>query len=173
MSIDRRTALAAAGWAALGARRAQAQQPARFFTPQESELLDLVSEMILPADQHSPGAHAAGVSQYISLIAANSPPKEQQRWRSGVQAFAQFAEKSHGKPFQALDPAQRAAVLAALAREEAHPETEAGRFFADMKQITVFAYYTSRTGLVDELEYKGNQAMSSFPACAQPIKGQA
>ncbi|MCC6393800.1 MAG: gluconate 2-dehydrogenase subunit 3 family protein [Bryobacterales bacterium] len=173
MSIDRRAAIAVAGWATLETRLARARQPDRFFTPREMELLDLVSEMILPADQHSPGARAAGVSEYIHLIAANSPPKDQQRWRSRVQAFAQYAEKSQGKPFQTLGPAQRKAVLASLAPEESHPQTEAGHFFADLKQITVFAYYTSRIGLLDELEYKGNQAMSAFPACAQPIKGHA
>ncbi|MCZ2148526.1 MAG: gluconate 2-dehydrogenase subunit 3 family protein [Bryobacterales bacterium] len=173
MSINRRAAIAVAGWAALETRLARARQPARVFTPREVELLDPVSEMISPADRHSPGARAAGVSEYIHLIAANSPPEDQQRWRGRVQAFAQFAEKSQGKPFQALGPAQRKAVLASLAPEESHPRTEAGHFFADMKQITISAYYTSRIGLPDELEHKGNQAMSVFPVCAQPIKGHA
>jgi hypothetical protein len=113
------------------------------------------------------------VSQYIDLIAANSPPRDQQQWRSRLQAFAQFVEKTQGKPFQALSPAQRKAVLVALAPKEAHPETGAEHFFADMKEITLFAYYTSRIGLLEELEYKGNQGMSAFPACAHPVKGQA
>ncbi len=34
-----------------------------------------------------------------------------------------------------------------------------------IKEITVRAYYTSRAGLVDALEYKGNAYLTEFPGC--------
>jgi hypothetical protein len=37
-----------------------------------------------------------------------------------------------------------------------------------IKDMTVHAFYTSRVGLVDVLEYKGLAYLSEFPACTHP-----
>jgi hypothetical protein len=37
-----------------------------------------------------------------------------------------------------------------------------------IKQTTVFAFYTSRAGLIDNLEYQGNAYLTDFPACTHP-----
>jgi gluconate 2-dehydrogenase gamma chain len=42
------------------------------------------------------------------------------------------------------------------------------RFFRLLKNLTADGYYTSRAGLVDELGYKGNAALPSFPSCTVP-----
>jgi hypothetical protein len=34
--------------------------------------------------------------------------------------------------------------------------------------MTVFAFYTSKAGLVDNLEYKGNAYLTDFPGCTHP-----
>jgi hypothetical protein len=34
-----------------------------------------------------------------------------------------------------------------------------------MKDLTVDGYYTSYSGLVEELGYRGNQMLASFPGC--------
>src|SRR5262249_32603109 len=45
---------------------AKARTPAHsFFTPAEFEMVDELSELIIPADEHSPGARAAKVAEYI------------------------------------------------------------------------------------------------------------
>jgi hypothetical protein len=46
----------------------------------------------------------------------------------------------------------------------AEPGTEAA-FFRDIKNLTCDGYYTSKSGLVEELGYSGNMAMGSFPGC--------
>lgn len=43
-------------------------QPLKFFTEEENKTVVEMSERIIPADEHSPGAKAAGVSQYIDLV---------------------------------------------------------------------------------------------------------
>ena len=40
------------------------------------------------------------------------------------------------------------------------------RFFQDLKRLTVAGYYTSRIGILDELEYKGNRVRQDFTGCA-------
>lgn len=51
------------------------------------------------------------------------------------------------------------------------PETDADlpvRFFRLMKNLTADGYYTSRVGLLQELEYPGNRALAQFPSCSVP-----
>src|SRR6267378_6832412 len=45
-----------------------ATEGARFFDPQEMETIDAISDLIIPTDEHSPGAKSAGVSGFIDLM---------------------------------------------------------------------------------------------------------
>ena len=40
----------------------------RFFNHQEMETIAAISDLIIPTDEHSPGATAAGVSDFIDLM---------------------------------------------------------------------------------------------------------
>lgn len=42
------------------------------------------------------------------------------------------------------------------------------RFFRLVKNLTADGYYTSRSGLLEELRYAGNTALGAFPACTVP-----
>ena len=68
--------------------------------------------------------------------------------------------------FLDLPPAEQNATLTRLAAVEKTPTTPAEHFFADMKKATLFGYYTSQTGLIEELGYKGNAVLNGFPGCA-------
>jgi hypothetical protein len=169
MDIDRRTTLALLGAGVLRARLATAQHQAhalkadakayklQFFTTQENDLLDRVAEMILPADEHSPGAHQAKVSLYIDLVVANSPDSKKREWKERLTAFA--------REFGNLAGPDQAAMLNRLAKAEKKPDSPPEHFFADLKAATLFAYYTSQIGLVKELGYMGNAVMPGFPGC--------
>ncbi len=181
MKMNRRTALALVG---IGATRAGAQAthqhapkpkvtPAadyklQFFTAEEDALLDRVTEMILPADEHSPGAHEALVSRHIDFVVANSPEQTKSEWRARLAAFEKLAQEKYGQPFLRLGEAEQAALLELLATNERNPRTPAEHFFRDLKQATLFAYYTASVGLLQELGYKGNQVLDSFPGCPHP-----
>src|SRR5436190_12606137 len=56
--------------------------PRAFFTPDELALVDELSELIIPTDDHSPGARAAKVAAYIDARLADAW-EEQDRtdWR--------------------------------------------------------------------------------------------
>lgn len=167
--MDRRAALQWIGLGIAASRIGIAQEHAhalkaqpgnyklQLFTPAEDRLIDHVAELIIPADDHSPGASAAGVSKFIDLVAANSPAKTQAGWKAGVAAMGNFL---------ALSPADQKTTLDKLSAAEKNPSTAAERFFADMKKTAIFAYYTSQVGLIQELGYKGNAALAEFPACA-------
>jgi hypothetical protein len=44
------------------------------------------------------------------------------------------------------------------------------QFFHELKRWTVRGYYTSKIGIHDELEYKGNRVLTEFVGCDEPAK---
>src|ERR1700759_1572542 len=56
----------------------------QFFTEEESHLLDQLMEMIIPADDHSPGAHEAQTNLFADLMVATGNDAVKQQWRDGI-----------------------------------------------------------------------------------------
>lgn len=131
--------------------------PGRFLTTAEHALLDELTELIIPADDHSPGARAAQVADYIDGRLAESLETDvQTSWRAGLQAVDALARELAGKAFLEAAPDQRVAVLTRMAAGEADPKTPVERFFRDLKHWTARGYYTSKVGIHMDQEYKGN-----------------
>ena len=139
---------------------AKAPSPSRkplFFTPAEFALVDEMSDMIIPTDQQSGGARAAGVAIYIDARMAEAFEKDQpQRWRTGIAAVEALSREMHGKTFMASTPEQRLALLTRIAAAESDPKTDAEKFFGEIKGSTIRTYYTSKIGIHDDQQYKGN-----------------
>ena len=128
-----------------------------FFTPAEFALVDEMSDMIIPTDQQSGGARAAGVAIYIDGRMAEAFEKDQpQRWRTGIAAVEALSREMHGKTFMASTPEQRLALLTRIAAAESDPKTDAEKFFGEIKGSTIRTYYTSKIGIHDDQQYKGN-----------------
>lgn len=131
----------------------------RFLTPAEFALLDELTELIIPADDQSPGARAALVAGYIDIRLAESlEPECQGLWRSGLQAVDALSSELTGKALLAASPAERVAVVTRMAAGESAPRTLVERFFNELKRWTVRGYYTSKIGIHLDQQYKGNVA---------------
>ena len=167
--LSRREALKITAGAALAAPLVAAAAPAarpRFFTPAELALVDELTEMILPADAHSGGARAAKVAAFIDgrlAEAVLAPDLEaQKRWREGLARVNALAQEMHGAAFLGLPPEQRLAVLTRMAAHESEPKAPEEQFFRELKGRTIHGYYTSRVGIHDEMEYKGNTLQDEY-----------
>lgn len=138
-------------------------KPARFFTPEEWALVDELSELIIPTDDHSPGARAAKVADYIDgELAETWEEKQKQEWREGLQRIEQLSTEMHGQSFLKTSHDQRIALLTRIAENEEHPQKPEEKFFVELKSRVAHAYYTSKIGLRQELEYKGNTYLREF-----------
>jgi hypothetical protein len=134
-----------------------------FFTPDELALVDELSELIIPTDDHSPGARAAKVAAYIdSRLAEAWEEQDRTDWREGLRRIDQLSQESSGKPFMQSSADQRLAVLTRIARNEKEPRQPEELFFAKLKSRVVDAYYTSEIGIKQEMEYKGNSYLTEF-----------
>jgi Gluconate 2-dehydrogenase subunit 3 len=132
----------------------------QFFTVEEQALLERLMEMIIPADDRSPGAKAARVPAFADLVISTGSDRTKTNWRAGLRAFSEA-----GQPLET--------ILARAASEEEAPTSDLGRFFIELKRTTVDGYYTSSTGIHDEMGYIGNQHRTAAPECDHPEhKGQ-
>src|SRR6202041_1905228 len=95
----------------------------QFFNEEESRLLDHLMEMIIPADDHSPGAHEAGTNLFADLMVATSKPAVKKQWRDGIELIREEAAGS-----------SLAEVLRKAAANEENPQTDLERFFVLLKQ---------------------------------------
>ena len=162
--INRRDLIRIGAGAALAAPAAFAAADApKFFTPAEFALVDELTELIIPADDHSPGARAAQVAAYIDARAAEAfEAKERDDWRNGLKLVDELSRKMHGHTFMEAGAGERVEVLTRMAKNEMKPKTPEEVFFRDLKHATAHAYYTSKIGIHQEMEYKGNVMLEEF-----------
>ena len=134
-----------------------------FFTAQEFALVDELSELIVPADEHSPGARAAKVAAYIdSRLAEAWDAKDKTAWRDGLKLVDRLSREASGRNFVEAAPAERLALLTRMAGNEAKPQKPEELFFVELKARVVQAYYSSEIGIRQDLEYKGNTYLVEF-----------
>ena len=119
--------------------------------------------MIIPADEHSPGARAAKVAAYIDARLAEAfDAEDRTTWRDGLKLIEQLSRQASGRPFLESTAAERLALLERIAANEGKPEKPEEHFFKELKSRVVDAYYTSEIGIKQELEYRGNTYQAEF-----------
>ena len=144
------------------AQSAQGKAPL-FFTKEEFALVDELTELIIPADNHSPGARAALVADYIDFRLSESFDEQPKTlWREGLKLVEQLSQEMHGKSFLASSPEQRIALLTRISESEMKPVKPEELFFKELKSRTARAYYSSKIGIHTEMEYKGNVSLKEF-----------
>jgi hypothetical protein len=143
--IDRRELIKIGVGAVVSTGVAGAVEAHKFFTDAEYTAVDELTEMMIPTDDHSPGAKAAKVVDYIDrLLGEAFEPEERNDFRAGL------------KPYVEATPEQREAMLKkASVLKPANRSMEA-KFFRLLKEHTIKGYYTSSIGIHDDLQYKGN-----------------
>jgi hypothetical protein len=155
--------------AAQETKPAEPKSAARFFTPAQHALVDELTETIIPADAHSGGAKAAKVADYIEQFLRESyDDAEKALWREGLRLIDVMSRHYNGKPFVDASPEDRIAVLTVLSEHTQMTDLPEVRFFIELKRLTIRAYYTSKIGIHDELEYKGNRILQEFVGCDDP-----
>ena len=135
------------------------------FAQPQMETIATLCELIIPADQHSPGARAARVDQYIDDIVRVSDAATQKQWIEGLAALDALAKRQYSAVFTACHPDHQAQLLETLSKGEDNPSTPEERFFETVKLATIAGYYNSDIGIHQDLQYQGNTFVLEFPGC--------
>jgi len=134
-----------------------------FFTKEEFALADELTELIIPADDHSPGARAAEVAAYIDRRLSESFEEEPKRqWREGLKLVDSISQEMFNCAFLKATPAQRIELLKRISQNEMNAKKPEEIFFRELKTTTARGYYTSKIGIHTEMEYKGNVSIKEF-----------
>jgi hypothetical protein len=148
------------------AEAAGTKSAAHFFTPSQHALVEELSETIIPADSHSGGAKAAKVADFIDQYLRETSDDDQKAlWREGLRLIDLMSKHYTEKSFVDASPEERIAVFTVLSDHHQMTELTEVRFYNDLKHLTVRGYYTSKIGIHDELEYKGNRIQQEFSGC--------
>jgi Gluconate 2-dehydrogenase subunit 3 len=141
-------------------------QTGRFFNPSQHRLVEELSETILPADSHSGGAKAAKVADYIEQVVNESTDDTKKvLWREGLRLVDLMCQHYSGKPFVDASSEEKIATLTVLSDNEQMTDLPEVQFFRELKRLTILGYYTSKIGIHDELEYKGNRILQEYVGC--------
>jgi hypothetical protein len=134
----------------------------KFLTKHEFATMRKLSDMIIPADDHSKGAIDAGAAEYIDFLSSRSP-EFAQIFTGGLAWLDSAMQKRYQATFLDAKPDQQTAMLDLIAyRKNESPALGPGIvFFRFARNVVVDAYYTSPVGIAD-LGYMGNTGMSQF-----------
>jgi hypothetical protein len=145
-----------------------ATETPRFFTLQEMATIATIADLIIPTDEHSPGAKAAGVAGFIDSIVAESPEETKGLWREGLAAVERLSQQQFSATFNSTSHEQQISLLKTISRSERKPTKIEEHFFVAIKGLTVDGYYTSQIGIHQDLQYKGNAYLKEFIGCTHP-----
>jgi hypothetical protein len=144
------------------------------FTAANISLLDEIAETIIPAT-NTPGAKAAKVGEFMKLFVTDCyTATDQAAFAKGMVTLQDACQKMHNKSFMDCDATQRKDFLISLEKEakvfnealnkpsEAKAETKkeekpeekvSAHYYTMMKQLTLFGFFTSKTGATETLRH--------------------
>jgi gluconate 2-dehydrogenase gamma chain len=167
--------LSEAAWVqAVAVRKQAAETPAsglKFFTAAQHHTVDVLSELIIPTDDRTPGASAAKVADFIDLLLSGALDEDQAIWRRGLAKLDETTMHRWKHAFVDCTPDQQVTLLTEMSRREEKPRTALEKLFGEVKERTLQGYYTSEIGIHQELGYKGNQFLDEFVGCTHPEHG--
>lgn len=141
-----------------------------FFDQHQNDTVIALTELIIPQTD-TPGAKAALVNRFLDLWLNDEEADRQKAFIEGLAWIDGRSFELHQKPFVELTSAQQTDLLTPLAdADNQKPEDEAGiKFFSELKDSTIFGYYSSEVGMEQELHYGGDDYHTEFPgACTHP-----
>jgi len=135
-------------------------------TPSQRRLAQTLSDIIIPADDRSPSASAAGVVDFIDEWLSAPYPDCQRDRGIVVGGFAWLdieAGRRAGHDFIDLEPGAQASLCDDICDEARAGQAlkEAAHFFARFRDLTAGGFYTSPIGRLD-LGYIGNLPQARF-----------
>jgi hypothetical protein len=149
---------AASGSAAAVAGTSEARL---FFNPHQFETVDVICEILIPQTK-TPGARAARVPQFIDLLLTKRETRMQEEITAGLKWLDQRSIELFEKDFIEVNSEQQIELLTRISSPNSSEAAPGKIFFNQLKDLTVFGYYTSKEGLEEELGYAGPMGIGSY-----------
>jgi len=175
--VSRRTILQTIASAPIVATGASAQSPAKppyqrkVFDAHQWQAVEVLCDLIIPADERSASASKAGVPEFIDDWLDFRAREEgtdllTAEILGGLTWLDQEAVRLFGKDFAGAAAAQQTQILDRIAwPAKAAPEDRRwASFFNRFRDLTVSGFFSSQAGVAD-LPYLGNKAVAEWKGC--------
>ena len=139
----------------------------RFLSSREDELVTTLAELILP-ETDTPGARAAQVNRHFDLVLDDETPTVQRAFRDGLRWVEAASRERFNANFVDAGEQRQIELLTEMSESSGNIPSPGHAFFRDIRERTVFAYYTSKIGIHDELEYKGKTPARRMEGLSSP-----
>lgn len=145
------------------------------FQAEDIAYLDEVAETILPTTASSPGAKAAGVGTFMTVMVKDCyEEKDQKLFIEGMEKLQEASRKKNGKDFMASTPQQRHDLLVELDKEQKEyaknkKKEDPNHYFRMIKELTLLGYFTSEVGATKALRYV--ESPGRYDGCVPYKKG--
>jgi hypothetical protein len=142
---------------------------AAFFTDHEMETVNVLVDLIIPADGRSGSATDAGVPEFMDFMMTDRP-NMQVPMRGGLAWIDNRCRKQYGTAFRECDESQQKELLDAIAYPDvADPDMSQGvAFFNSFRDLTATGFWTSKMG-VEDLQYIGNVVVPEWKGCPDEV----
>jgi len=127
------------------------------FSQNQHNQVDAISDVIIPATD-TPGAKAAMVAEFIDKMLSEWYEKDEKNaFIQELNGFLSFILKTHMDTFDNLDLDIQNQSIELINNGEITSLSQGGKsFFNEIKQLTIFGYYTSFIGMTVERRYLPN-----------------
>ena len=145
------------------------------FQPEDIAYLDEVADTILPTTAASPGAKAAAVGTFMTVMVKDCyDENEQKTFVEGMNKLQDACKKKNDKYFMECTPEQRHALLVELDKEQKdfskdRKKDDPQHYFRMMKELTLLGYFTSEIGATKALKYI--ESPGRYDGCVPYKKG--
>jgi len=142
----------------------------KVFNPHEWETVHALCDLIIPADERSVSATAAGVPEFIDDWLDLQRGDLLSSIRGGLTWLDIECNRLFGTDFIASTAGQQEQTLDRIAYpKKADPEdASAVAFFNHFRDLVVSGFFTSEAGIKD-LPYLGNEPQSDWQGCPAPV----
>jgi len=133
---------------------------------QQRQLAAALSDLIIPADEHSPAASAVGVVDFLDEWISAPYPQQREDRDTVLQGFTWLdgeARHRFEQPFAKLHEAKQRTICDPICNASRAPTDlqRPAQFFATYRNLTAAGFYTTLAGRKD-LQYIGNVALTHF-----------
>ena len=138
-------------------------------TQTQFETVEVLTELIIPQTDTA-GARTVRVTAFIDTILSDAEANARAQFVNGIGWIDQRSMELFGSSFVGASVDQQTALLTILsARENTTPADAVGvEFFQALKSLTVTGYYTSRIGMLQELDDDGSNYFDEKLGCQHP-----
>jgi Gluconate 2-dehydrogenase subunit 3 len=154
---------------------AQAAKPETGFKPKalsahEYQTVSVLSDWIIPADDHSGSATQAGVPEFVDEWLDYKRGDLLAEIQGGLTWMDMECNRLFDHDFVDCSKAEQKQILDRIAypRKAAEPDVNAAAAFSRLRDLVVSGFFSSKMGVTD-LPYIGNKVMPAWNGCPENV----